>query len=115
MKYALLIYRNEAAAHGASAKQMGEIMAAYGAYSKAMRDSGAFVAGDPMGPSAAASTVRIVDGRTKVQNGPYADTKEQLGGYYIIDVADVEAAQSWAARCPGAQGGIIEVRSILSM
>jgi hypothetical protein len=114
MKYALLIYRNEAAAKGASEKQMGEMMAAYGAYTKAMRDSGAFVAGDPVQSSATASTVRIVDGRTKVLNGPYADTKEQLGGYYIIEAANNEAAQAWAARCPGAQGGIIEVRPIMA-
>jgi hypothetical protein len=114
MKYALLIYQNEAARQGANEKQIAEMMAAYGTYTKAMRDSGAFVAGDPMRPSATACTVRVEDGRTKVADGPYAQTKEQLGGYYIIDVPDVEAAQSWAARCPGARVGVLEVRPILT-
>jgi hypothetical protein len=115
MKYMLLIYGNEAARQGASEKQMSEMMAAYTAYTQAMRDSGAFVAGDPLQPSSTATTVRLADGRSKVLNGPYADTKEQLGGYYIIDVPDLDAALSWAARCPGAQTGVLEVRPIWAM
>src|SRR5437588_6887829 len=113
MKYMLLIYGNEAARQGASEKQMSEMMAAYTAYTQAMRDSGAFVAGDPLQPSSTATTVRLADGRSKVLNGPYADTKEQLGGYYIIDVADLDAALSWAARCPAAGHGAVEVRPLL--
>src|SRR5437762_629906 len=112
MQYMLLIYSNEAAAQGPSEKQMSEIMAAYTAYTQAMRDSGAFVAGAPLQPSTTATTVRLENGRSKVLNGPYAETKEQLGGYYIIDVPDLDAALSWAARCPGAQGGTLEVRPI---
>jgi hypothetical protein len=115
MKYMLLIYQNEAEAQGASEKQMSEMMGAYTAYTKAMRDSGAFVAGDPLQPSTTATTVRLENGRSKVLNGPYAETKEQLGGYYLIDVPDLDAALSWAARCPGAQGGTLEVRPIWAM
>jgi len=80
-----------------------------------MRESGAFVAGAPLGPSTTATTVRLAQGRSKVLNGPYAETKEQLGGYYIIDVPDLDAALSWAARCPGAEIGVLEVRPVLGM
>jgi hypothetical protein len=59
--------------------------------------------------------VRVASGKPKVLNGPYAETKEQLGGYYIIDVPDLDAAISWAARCPGADGGVMEVRPIMAM
>lgn len=115
MKYMLLIYGNEAAREHAGDQQRAEIFAAYGAYTKAMRDSGAFVAGDPLQPTATATTVRLADGKRQVLNGPYAETKEQLGGYYIIDVPDLDAALSWAARCPGAAVGTLEVRPIMAM
>jgi hypothetical protein len=110
MNYMLLIYQNEAGMQEASETQINEMMGAYAAYTKAMRDSGAFVAGDRLRPSASATTVRMANGAKKVLNGPYAETKEQLGGFYIIDVPDLDAALSWAARCPGAQRGALEVR-----
>jgi hypothetical protein len=115
MKYMLLIYGNEAAMQSASEKQMTEMLGAYTAYTKAMRDSGVLVAGDRLRPSADATTVRTADGRSKVLNGPYAETKEQLGGYYIIDVPDLDKALAWAGRCPGAQHGVLEVRPIFAM
>ena len=65
--------------------------------------------------SSAASSVRISDGKTQVLDGPYADTKEQLGGYYMIDVPDLDTALSWASRCPGASHGVVEVRPIWTM
>ncbi len=80
MKYMLLIYGNEAGMQSATKEQMGQMFAAYGAYTEAMKKAGAFVAGDPLQPSATASTVRVNGGGSKVLNGPYADTKEQLGG-----------------------------------
>lgn len=115
MQYMLLIYRDEAAHQAASPQQVRETTAAYGAYTKAMRDSGAFVAGDRLRPPSDATTVRLVDGRNKVLNGPFAETKEQLGGYYLIEVPDLDAALTWAARCPGAQQGAIEVRPVWTM
>jgi hypothetical protein len=66
-------------------------------------------------PSAAATTVRIANGKSQVLDGPYADSKEQVGGYYMIDVPDLDAAISWAARCPTASHGIVELRPIWSM
>lgn len=115
MKYMLLIYGNEAGMQGASKAQIDQMMAAYGAYTEALKKAGVIVAGDPLERSAAATTVRVANGKTQVLNGPYAETKEQLGGYYIIDVADLDAALSWAARCPGASQGSIEVRPIGTM
>ena len=91
------------------------MVAAYGAYTEAMKKAGVLVAANRLQPSTAASTVRVADGKTKVLDGPYAETKEQLGGYYLIDVPDLDAALSWAARCPGASHGTIEVRPVWTM
>ncbi|HEX9466037.1 MAG TPA: YciI family protein [Alphaproteobacteria bacterium] len=116
MKYMLLIYTNESALEAARKSVAGnEILPAYVAYTKAMKESGAYVAGERLRPSSSATTVRIENGRNKVLNGPYAETREQLGGYYIIDVPDLDAALSWAARCPGAQYGALEVRPVFEM
>jgi hypothetical protein len=111
----LLIFGNEAGMQAASKAETGQMMAAYGAYTEAMKKAGIMVGGDRLQPSAAATTVRVAEGKTKVLNGPYAETKEQLGGYYIIDVPDLDAALSWAARCPGASHGTIEVRPVWAM
>jgi hypothetical protein len=115
MQYMLLIYAEDAARQTMSEARMGEMMAAYGAYTEAMSKAGILVSGDRLRPAAAATTVRVADGKTQVLNGPYAETKEQLGGYYLIEVADLDAALSWAARCPGASYGTIEVRPIWAM
>ncbi len=115
MKYMLLIYGNEAALQGRPKAQADEMLAAYGAYTEALQKSGALASANRLQRSVAATTVRVVDGKTKVLDGPYAETKEQLGGYYMIDVPDLDAALSWAARCPGASHGVIEVRPIWTM
>lgn len=115
MKYMLLIYGSEAGMQSATKESMNQMFAAYGAYTQAMKKAGAFVGGDPLQPSTAATTVRVADGKTKVLNGPYAETKEQLGGYYLIDVPDLDAALSWAAKCPGASYGTMEVRPLMAM
>jgi hypothetical protein len=115
MKYMLLIFSNEAAQQTVSAEQMSQRLAAYGAYGEALRKAGAMVDGNRLQPVASATTVRVADGKTQVLNGPYAETKEQLGGYYLIDVADLDVAISWAARCPGASHGTIEVRPVWTM
>jgi hypothetical protein len=115
MQYMLLIYGNEAGMQSASKADVDQMMAAYGAYSEAMQKAGVIVGGNRLRPTASASTVRVATGKTQVLDGPYAETKEQLGGYYMIDVPDLDAALSWAARCPGASHGAIEVRPIWAM
>lgn len=115
MKYMFMIFGSEAGRQAYSKEANNEMFAAYGAYTKAMRDAGVMVAGDPLQPTSTATTVRVAKGKTQVLNGPYAETKEQLGGYYIVDVPDLDAALSWAARCPGASAGSIEVRPIMAM
>ncbi|MBI3706859.1 MAG: YciI family protein [Proteobacteria bacterium] len=115
MKYMLLIYGNEADMLAATKERAGQMMPAYGAYTEAMTKAGVYVGGNRLQPTTSATTVRIADGKTKVLNGPYAETKEQLGGYYMIDVPDLDAAMSWAARCPGASHGTVEVRPIWTM
>jgi hypothetical protein len=115
VNYMLLIYQSEAGFAKATKADFDQMMAAYGAYTQAMVKAGVLKAGDPLAPSTSATTVRLDGGKQKVLNGPYAETKEQLGGYYIIDVPDLDAAISWAARCPGANGGVMEVRPIGAM
>jgi hypothetical protein len=115
MKYMLLIYANEAHWPTMTGEQMGQAMAAYGAYTDALTAAGVRLGSDRLRDTNAATSVRIVNGETKVLDGPYAESKEQLGGYYLIDVPDLDTALSWAARCPGASHGTVEVRPIWAM
>ncbi|MEI9989641.1 MAG: YciI family protein [Rhizomicrobium sp.] len=115
MQYMLLIYDNEAELAKRSEQDMGQVMAAYGAYTEALKKAGALVSADRLKPIATATTVRVADGKTQVLNGPYAETKEQLGGYYLIEAPDLDAAIAWAARCPGAGLGTMEVRPVWQM
>jgi hypothetical protein len=112
MQYLLLIYGNEAGMLSASKEATGQIMAAYAAYTEAMKKAGAYVGGNRLQPTSTATTVRAPKGKASVLDGPYAETKEQLGGYYLIEAPDLDAALSWASRCPGAAHGAIEVRPI---
>jgi hypothetical protein len=115
MKYMLLIYLNEANMMSASKETAGQMQAAYGAYTEAMKKAGVHVGSGRLRPTSSGTTVRVTDGKTEVLDGPYAETKEQLGGYYMIEVPDLDAALSWAARCPGASHGVIEVRPLWEM
>ena len=115
MQYLLLIHSDEKAIQSATQEETGSILAAYGAYMKAMADAGVSKGGQRLRPTSTATTVRVLNGKTQVLNGPYAEVKEQLGGYYVIEAADLDAAIGWAARCPGAQFGAIEVRPIWAM
>jgi hypothetical protein len=115
MKYMLLIHGNEANQQAASKEAAGQMLAAYGAYTEAMTKAGVYVDGNRLRPTASATTVRVANGKTNVLDGPYVETKEQLGGYYVIEAPDLDAAVSWAARCPGAAYGTIEVRPIWQM
>jgi hypothetical protein len=115
MQYLLLIYSDEKAMQTATQEETGSILAAYGAYMKAMADAGVSKGGQRLRPTSTGATVRVQNGKTQVLNGPYAEIKEQLGGYFLIEAPDLDAAISWAARCPGAQYGAIEVRPIWEM
>jgi hypothetical protein len=115
MKYILLIYGNEANQQKASKSESDQMHAAYVAYTEALQKAGVIVGGERLQRSAAGTTVCVADGKTKVLDGPYAETKEQLAGFYMIDVPDLDAALSWAARCPGASHGVMEVRPIWEM
>jgi hypothetical protein len=115
MQYMLMIYRTESDVAAMSQDERVEMIAAYGAYTEALKKSGVWLAGDRLHPSSAATTVKVANGKTQVLNGPYAETKEQLGGYYLIEASDLDAAISWAARCPGASLGTMEVRPIFAM
>jgi len=115
VQYMLLIYTDEAGMSTASKEQVGQMMAAYGAWTEAMRKAGVFVTADRLQPTSTAATVRGAGDKTKVLDGPYAETKEQLGGFYIIEVPDRAAATSWAARCPSVAFGAVEVRPVFAM
>lgn len=115
MQYALFIYANEAAELAASEQEKHEVHAQHMAYAEAMRKAGIMLGGQRLRPTSAATTVRVAKGKTEVLNGPYAETKEQLGGFYLIEAPDLDTALSWAARCPSASRGTIEVRPIWQM
>ena len=115
MQYLLLIYRNEAAMLSAPKEAASQMQGAYVAYTEAMQKAGVMVGGARLRPSSEATTVRAPNGKKSVLNGPFAETKEQLGGYYLIEAPDLDAALSWAARCPGAAHGPIEVRPLWAM
>ncbi|MGE0233544.1 MAG: YciI family protein [Flavobacteriaceae bacterium] len=112
MKYMLLIYGDEKAMEAANPADSGSISPAFQAYTEAMRDAGIVVAGDRLKPTTAATTVRGGEGKVRVLDGPYAEAREQLGGYYIIDVPDLDTALEWASRCPAVHGGAIEIRPL---
>ncbi len=90
-------------------------MGAYVAYIEAMKKAGVLTGSTGLQPTSTATTVRVANGKTQVLDGPYADSKEQLGGFHIIDVPDLDAALSWAARCPTALHGVVEVRPIMDI
>jgi len=112
MEYMLMIYVNESGWPKLSQAEQEQGMAAYTAYTEAMQKAGVFKSGGRLHPSASAATVRAAGGKPNVLDGPYADAKEQLGGFYIIAVADREAALAWAKQCPGTGHGAVEVRQI---
>ena len=115
MQFAILIYGNEAAMMAMTEAEKATMHGAYMAYSEALVAAGVMRGGERLKPSPTAASVRIVAGKSEVLNGPYAETREQLGGFYLIDVADMDQALAWGARCPGASHGTIEVRPIWTM
>jgi hypothetical protein len=112
MRYILMNYVPEAGWTRLTKAEQEQGMAAAYAYIEALTKAGVHVGSNRLRPSATGTTVRTVDGKTQVLDGPYADTREQFGGYYIIDVPDLDAALAWAARCPATAYGVVEVRAI---
>jgi hypothetical protein len=108
MQYMLLIYEDDAE----RVAMMDDRMPTCAAYAEVMKKAGIYVGGNRLRGVSSATTVRVADGRTHVVDGPYAETKEQLGGYHIIDVPDLDTALAWAARCPSASRGMVEVRPV---
>ena len=115
MQYMLLIYGNESEAAKATPSDMATMMAEYGAFSKGVAQSGHLRGGDALKPSSTATTVRVREGRTLTTDGPFAETREQLGGFYLVEAADLDEAIGIAARIPGARHGSIEVRPVMEL
>ena len=114
MKYMLLIYGDPTLASDDPAE--GEkMMAEYGKFSQEIIESGEMAGGDPLAGIEAATSVRVRDGRRSTTDGPFAETKEHLGGYYIVDVKDLDRALDLAAKIPGARTGVVEVRPVMEM
>jgi hypothetical protein len=115
MKYMLMLWVNENGWSKMTKAEQEQGAAAYMAYGEALTKAGALAGSNRLQPTSAATTVRIANGKSQVLDGPYVDSKEQLGGYFLIDVPDLDAAISWAARCPAAGHGVVEVRPIWDM
>ena len=115
MQYILLIYTNEAESAKRTAEQHAKNFGDYMSFSKAIRESGHFKAGEPLEPVSTATTVRVKGDKIMRTDGPFAETREQLGGFYIIEAKDLDEAVSIAARIPDARGGSIEVRPIMKL
>ena len=112
MQYMILIYSDEKAWAGMPEAEMHAAFAEYMNYSVEMGAAKVSLGGASLQPVATATTVRVSNGKTVTTDGPFAETKEQLGGYYIIDVPNLDDAIKWAAKCPGAAHGCVEVRPL---
>jgi hypothetical protein len=113
MQYLCLIYDDEKTWDNLPEDERNAVFAEYGTFTQAIKDSGNYVAGDALQPTSTATTVRVREGRAMVTDGPFAETKEQLGGYYLVEAKDVDEALKIAERIPSARYGSIEVRPVV--
>ena len=113
MQYLLLIYGDQNGWESMSEEERGQVFQAYGSYTEELEKSGAMVGGNALQPIETATTVRVRNDETLTTDGPFAETKEQLGGYYLVDVDSIDEALEWAAKIPGARHGSIEVRPVM--
>jgi hypothetical protein len=113
MQYLLLIYSDEKAGANAPKEEMDAWMGEYMAYTEALQTAGVMLAGEALHPTSAATTVRVRNSKPVTTHGPFAETKEQLGGYYVVNCKNLDEAIEWAAKCPGARVGSIEVRPVM--
>jgi hypothetical protein len=112
MQFALMIYHTPEEFDMRKNDYSDLHLGAWRAYYKALVEAGVYIAGDALERPEAGTTVRLREGKRRVQDGPYADTKEQLAGFIILELPSVDAALEWAARCPGASIGVVEVRPL---
>jgi len=115
MEYIVLIYGDEKAWNRMPKSQIEQVYAAYRKYTEELQKAGVMKGGSELKPTTTATTVRVRNGKRQVTDGPFSETKEQLGGYYLIDVPNLEAALDWAAKVPSAQEGSIEIRPLAPM
>ncbi len=113
MQYMLLIYSADSAAPVPETREFGDMMQGYGAFTQEVKEAGVMKGGDALQPVATATTVRVRDGATETTDGPFAETKEQLGGFYILDCEDLDEAIEYAAKIPSAKFGCIEIRPVM--
>jgi hypothetical protein len=114
MKFVALIYNDESLYADATPQDAAAVFAAHGEFGQAATEAGVFNGvGDGLQPTATATTVRVRDGERLLTDGPYAETKEQLGGFYMLECKDLDEALAWAARIPEAKSGAIEVRPVI--
>jgi hypothetical protein len=114
VQYMLLIYNEPGGWDTMTPEQQQSVFAEYGAYTEELQGSGKMVAGDALQPTTTATSIRVREGETLTTDGPFAETKEVLGGYYLIDVETIDEALDWAAKIPGAKYGTIEVRPVVT-
>ena len=112
MQYMLLIFDDERVWGDLSEEERGRLYAEYGTFTTELREAGALVNADQLQPSTTATLVQVREGETLTTDGPFAETKEQLGGYYLVDVESLDEALEWAAKIPSARYGSIEVRPV---
>ena len=115
MQYALLIYDREEDWKNLTEADRNAMFAEYGTFTREIRETGAYRAGEPLQPSRTATSVRVREGRVLSTDGPYAETREQLGGFYVVEAANLDEAVAMAARIPSARIGTVEVRPLQMM
>jgi len=115
MQYLLLIYANESGMPDPASAQMSTVMKEFGEFTNSIRESGHMVGANRLQSAATATSIRVRDGKTLLTDGPFAETAEQLGGYYLIEAANLDDALAIGARIPGAKWGTIEVRPVWPM
>ena len=113
MRYLLTIYADESRYATMTPEDSARLMADYGAFGQEAQEAGVLLGGEGLQPTATATTVRVRDGEAMFTDGPFAETREQLGGYYLLECADLDEAARWAAKIPDARSGSVEVRPIM--
>ncbi|MEZ4868697.1 MAG: YciI family protein [Caldilineaceae bacterium] len=115
MRYLFLIYTNEASEAQMTPTEQEAVMGAYWAFTQEVRDKNILLGGEALQPTSTATTVAVRNNKTLTTDGPFAETKEQLGGFYMLECQDLDEAIAYAAKIPGAQHGLIEVRPVMEL